>query len=376
MMKRTNIIRTTIIRALYAGMLCSLVPFSSCSDDGGLPPSGHPEDGQTFVLEYTLPDTQAEANAVTYAASYVPSANEFENRVDKLHLLFFVQDDHGNGTFAGMLEGTLEGGSIEKTGSVTVSLSGGISNSTDYNVLVLANAHKYFSNDSELTTFCQSRTENTVRLLLQAQLPAVDSRHYQIPDNLLLMSGTAVKQAGKDMKVDLLRAAVRIDVKIADGKTDEYELLGATIRNASPRIPLFSSPSDLEFVPLGLNRVVSATDGTLIKGGMYLPETLRTGLDDLALRDKQSACVLVSCKKKSYSGNRTWYRVDLCLGDDGVQYLRRNNAYMVIISNIKGLGVTSPDDAYADDGNLLNSVTIPVEWETPSGVRPPEVDIN
>lgn len=356
--------RMTIIRVLSAGMFCCLAALSSsCSEDGGFTPSGNRDTGQTFVLEYILPNTGQKTRSTTYDA-YVPSANDNENRVDELHLLFFDQNDHGNGNFINMIKSSLSGGSIGKIGSVQVDITGmGVSNDKDYNVLVLANAHKYFTDESELTKFCIGKTENMVRLLLQAQMPTIPPSQYEIPGDLFLMSGSAVKSAGKDMQVDLLRAAVRVDVKVADDKTNEYELLEAIIRNACPRIPLFGLPADLTFTPLQLNKNVSA-DGEkkTIRGGLYLPETLRTGLDNLTLRKKQCACVLVRCKKKTETDDtRCWYRVDLALGDDGVQYLRRNNAYIVVVKNIKGPGYPTPDDAYESTEKLLEVASVVLE---------------
>ena len=351
--------RMTVIRVLSAGMFCCLAALSSCSEDTGVPSPGNRDTEQTFVLEYTLPNTGQQTRSTTYDA-YVPSANEKENRIDKLQLLFFTQSDHGNGNFIQMLEGQLAGGSIEETGSVEIDMTGSkISNSYDYNVLVLANAHKYFTGDSELTDFCTGKTENMVKLLLQAQMPTVTDSQYEIPDDLLLMSGSTVKLAGKNMQVDLLRAVARIDVKIADDKVGEYELLEATLRNACPRIPLFGLPADLPFTPLQLNKNVSAVDSKIIRGGLYLPETLRTGLKDLTLRKTQCACVLLKCKKKDETDDtHSWYRVDLALGDDGIQYLRRNNAYIVVIRNIKGPGDSSPDDAYESTERISLSVSI------------------
>lgn len=377
--------RMTIMRNRFCGILWCCALLASCSGDGdNLPASAGEETGQTFLLKYTLPDTREAADPTHTAPraassshlSPIPSVSENENRVEKLKLLFFEQDDFGNGRFVGMLDAALKGASIEKSDSVQVTMGGGtgIPDDREYNVLIIANAHKYLT-DAELTTFCQNKTENRVKLL-QAQLKEISPRVYEIPGNLLMMSGTAVKQPGKDITVDLVRAVVRIDVKIADDKTGEYDLLGATLRNASSRIPLFCAPSDITFVPLGLKQVVASTDKVVIRGGLYLPETFRTGLDNLGVKSKQSACVLVSCRKKTYTGTRTWYRVDICLEDDGTQYLRRNNAYMVVINNINSPGVETPDEAYMNDATLLKTITIPVDWETPAGINPPEVDVN
>lgn len=362
--------------------LCCCAGLLSCADDGCPRVSPPGESGKSFVLNYTIPDTEKQESltrAVFYSAP-VPAANADESKVTSLKVLFFERDDYGNGNYIGMADATLPGGSLEqKTGSAAIALasSSPVSDTQDYNVLVIANASDYIT-DSELETSCKDRTENRVRLQLQARMPelADNGGYFAIPGNGLLMSGAAVKQAGKDISVDLLRAAVRIDVKVADSKKDEIVLKEATLRNVSPRIPLFSAPTDVPFVPLAFRDRISATNDTVIRGGLYLTEVFRTGLDDLVRRNNQSACLLVNCHKKSYKGPRTWYRVEINLEDDGSQYLKRNNAYTVVISNIKSLGAETADEAYMSDATLLKSVTIPTDWKTPEGVTPPEIEIH
>lgn len=64
------------------------------------------------------------------------------------------------------------------------------------------------------------------------------------------MSGTTFKEAGKDMSVQLLRAAVRIDVRVAEDKRGTVLLKSAMLRNVSPVIPVFNDPQDMAFLPL------------------------------------------------------------------------------------------------------------------------------
>lgn len=369
--------RNIKVRNLFCGIICCCTGLLSCSDEGGRvsSPSGQ-ELQPSFVVKYTLPDSgDTDGRGELTRLLPVPSSNANENRVDELSLLFFEQDDYGNGEFVDALTATLKGGSIEKTDSIEVTMGNGtaISADRDYNVLVIANAHKYFA-ENELKTFCTGKTENRVKYL-QAKLPEVVSGYYEIPDDLLLMTGTTTKEAGKDMTVDLLRAFVRIDVKIADDKTDEYILEEATIRNACSHIPLFTMPTDNSFTPLGFSKTVLAHDN-MIRGGLYLPETFRSGLNDPAVKNSQSACVLVSCRQKDYTGSLTWYRVDIRLEADGTQYLRRNNAYTVVISAINSSGTDRPDDAYTDGDIKLVTVSIPTDWDVPDGVTPPEVDVH
>lgn len=376
--------RMTRIEHKLCCALCCCAGLFSCADNGHPRVSTPGEPGKSFVLNYTIPDTEKQESltrALFYSAP-VPAVNADESKVTSLKVLFFDRDDYGNGIYIGMADGTLPGGSLEqKTGSAAIALnpSSSVSDTQDYNVLVIANASGYIA-DSDLETFCKGKTENRVRLELQARMPELTDAgargYFAIPGDGLLMSGAAVKEAGKDISVDLLRAAVRIDVEVADSKKDEIVLTEATLRNVSPRIPLFSAPTDVAFVPLAFRDRISATNETVIRGGLYLTEVFRTGLNDLFLRNNQSACLLVNCHKKSYKGSRTWYRVEINLDDDGSQYLKRNNAYTVVISNIKSLGAETADEAYMSDATLLKSVTIPTDWKTPEGVTPPEVDIH
>ena len=64
------------------------------------------------------------------------------------------------------------------------------------------------------------------------------------------MSGIAFKEAGKDMSVQLLRAAVRIDVRVVEDKKGTVLLKSAVLRNVSPDIPMFNDPQDAAFTPL------------------------------------------------------------------------------------------------------------------------------
>lgn len=387
-MKQIKDIELKLCRMLLCRVLCGCALFGcaglcSCSDDGQ--PHSPAAGMDTFVLNYTIPDTEQQEGTTRAAASSspapVPAVDANESRVSSLKLLFFERDGFGNGKYVGMADGTLSGGSIErKNGSAAVTLgnSSAIDANRDYNVLVIANAEKYISDD-KLTASCAGKTENRVKLQLQAQMPvaAGTSDSYVIPTEGLPMSGCGRKESGKDMSVELLRAAVRIDVKVADGKRDELVLTAATLRNVSPAIPLFNLPADVHFVPLAFKDNVTAVPGdTVIRGGLYLTEVFRTGLDDPARRLRQSACLLVSCHKKTYTGSRTWYRVDINLEVDGSQYLKRNNAYTVVIGNVKSLGAATPEEAYMSDATLLKSVTIPTEWKTPEGVSAPEIEVN
>lgn len=369
----------------------------SCSENlsdavSGKEAGGEPE---TFTMNYILPDTETGNDRIypdtesgnramesghpfATRASVVLIANEQESKVSNVALLFFERDDYGNGLFVGRCDGTVESNHLAKSGKVAVTLADPVKADTGYNVLAIANADSYFSSSSYLADYCKDKTENRVRLLLTATMPHTPKYVCEFPDAGLPMSGTAVKEAGKDMTVSLLRAVARIDVKVADDKKDKIVLTEATLRNVSSRIPVFNDPKDADALMLASAKpYVQAVNDTVIRGGLYLPEVFRTGFaDDVASRSRQAACLLVNCHNKDYTGTRTWYRIDIDIDDEGVQYLRRNNAYTVEISRIRSLGAETPDEAYNGDATLIKAVTIPTEWKTPEGMdKPPVVDI-
>lgn len=131
---------------------------------------------------------------------------------------------------------------------MTIPGSGSIDNHTDYDVLVLANASVYFSG-MDWDAYCAGQTENAVRVRLRGEMPlhSPTDRTYKVTDDCLPMSGIAFKEAGKDMSVQLLRAAVRIDVRVAEDKKGTVLLKSAVLRNVSPDIPMFNDPQDAAF---------------------------------------------------------------------------------------------------------------------------------
>lgn len=357
---------------LLTMLLCALfmlVPaLAACSGDEATG-SDAPE---TFVLNYNIPDSAIDAvqDGPETRAGATPSQGS-ENKIENLLLLFFEQDDYGNGSFVGSLTGTQDGNSLEKTGSVEMTLGGNIEGDTDYNVLVIANAEKY-AVIADINTFCTSRTENLVKLQLRPQLPATDGV-FTVPGGLLPMSGTAVKKAGEDLKVTLLRAVVRMDIDVKEDMNDEIILEEAIPTNIDPVISLFSDPRDENIERL--TGVSVASKENAIIGGLYVTENYTTSTGDPIKALTQRTCLLVKCRAKDYAGDLCWYRVDVNIDAEEMQYLKRNNVYTVTINSIRSLGAKTPEEAYYADATLISSVTIQDVWKD-SGILPPGVDVN
>lgn len=393
-----------IVFALTALLALCLV---ACDKADSECPGGADGAPRTFLFSYEIPDAETadassvkrtSASSVTGASDTTPSSVTrtpgttssvgTENVIESVRLLFFERDAYGNGAFVGSLLGEQEGQSLEKVGELAVTLAAPISEDVDYNVLVIANADQYIT-PADLEAFCRNRTENLVKLELMPALngtPVAGTSHkeFTVPGGCLPMSASAVKEAGKGMKVTLLRAAVRIDVTTSIPESMEEVIIEqARIANIVPAVPLFCDPRTVEGPYLwGAIRKLDKTDATPeneIKGGLYAMETYNTASSRAELITRRT-CLLVQCHTKSYTGPRNWYRVDINVTDTEtkgrtMQFLKRNNVYVVQIEGIRGLGVESAEEAYYADATMIDSVTIPGQWND-SGVTPPEVEVN
>lgn len=323
----------------------------------------------TLTLTYTIPD----AEAATRAASYVEATGN-ESVVDGLHLLFFEPDAHGNGAYVATASATLKDADL-KQNVITVTLPAAVVKGNEYSVLVIANLAKFTTApDDYLATFA-SKTYGQAWEELQATLPLTDGK-YSFPDGHLPMSGTTVKRADKDeMSVDLLRAAVRVDVAVGDGLTTTATLNHVELRNVAQAVPLFRTQEEIS-TPRADSSRLTVTDNK-VTGGLYAVET-SLDVSDSKILLNDATCLLVDIMDpaihKDGDAAKTWYRVNLNVDADGMQYLKRNNAYRILITSISGPGESTPDEAYNNGALLISAVTVPVAWKE-SGITPPEVTI-
>lgn len=381
----------------YVLALLAFLPLlaTSCTNESPSTGTGFPPAAGRFSLSYTIPDSRtaetpsaraATATPDTRAADYVIAVGN-ESRVADLQLLFFTYDDHGNGTYLTSLKATPvqpTSGTSERT-DVTYTAASGIDEKTDYRVLIIANLGKYLSDDetTALLATCTGKTENRVKMDL---LPAITAAKASIggilnggDDLYLLMSGEAVKTAGKDIQVELHRASVRIDVEVAEDKVSIITLNKVMLMNVASDVPLFRDPRET-YTSNRISTKQSDVTDNRSTGQLHCTESY-LDLSDGDSRKKLfgSTCLLLSATStaidyKGATGN-TWYRLDLVTGTDGIQYLKRNNAYTVVIKDITAAGYPTPDEAYYSDAMLITGVTIPSGWNA-SGEVPPEVEVN
>lgn len=337
------------------------------------------EDTNVLTLTYTIPDATVgtRADADTPADATYVEATGTESTVDGLHLLFFNTDNHGNGTFVASAAATLKDANL-KQNTITVALPTEIKTEDEYSVLVVANLAKYITVAADLTAYLNSFKDKTYGRAweeLQAMLPVTDGL-YKFPDTRLPMSGTTVKHAGNNaMSVNLLRAAVRIDVKVGDGLTG-VTLSNVQLRNVASVVPFFRTQEEIS-LPRAASAQLAVTDNKVV-GGLYAVETSLDVSDPRVLL-YDATCLLLNIKSdaihKDADADKTWYRVNLNVNaDTHMQFLKRNNAYRVVVTGVFTPGSTTPDGAYNNKAMLISTVTIHTDWIS-SGVTPPHITI-
>ncbi|MCD8184189.1 MAG: hypothetical protein LUE99_15145 [Bacteroides sp.] len=236
-------------------IISSLCIFSCSNEETEV--VGNGEDAtSTLNVTYTIPDTEvatrgdgstrADVNASTGAdtradASYVVATAE-ENKIDNLYLLFFNPDEHGNGAYVGRATANVSSINL-KSNTVNVDLtSGNIKPENEYSVLVIANLKTLLdgtgsgttNTDKYLNSFTTKTYAQTWEELQVSPLPS----NYDLTGRLP-MSGTAVKPANSSaLNVDLLRATVRIDVKVPDFVTERHPERCPTAQRIQRRPPI------------------------------------------------------------------------------------------------------------------------------------------
>ena len=336
-------------------------------------------DAHVLTLTYTIPDavtgTRSGGAPNRPRASYVESTGN-ESTVDGLHLLFFNSDTHGNGSFVASASATLKDANL-KQNTVTVAMPAEVRPDREYGVLVVANLAKFLTDPGNLAAYLaafQTKTYGQAWEELQVSLPT-GTGIYAFPGGCLPMSGVTVKHAGSNaMSVNLLRAAVRIDVKVDEGLTD-VTLDNVQLRNVATVVPFFRTQEQVS-----VSRAASVNlgvTGNRVVGGLYAVET-SLDVSDNRVMLKDATCLLLDIRSASIhtgtDADRTWYRVNLNVNTDKMQFLKRNNAYRVVVTEVFTPGASTPEEAYHDKAMLIGSVTIPTDWKS-SGVTPPDVTI-
>ncbi|MCC8154700.1 MAG: hypothetical protein LIP01_11120, partial [Tannerellaceae bacterium] len=247
-----------------------------------------------------------------------------------------------------------------------------------YNILLLANARDYLtyyggddSGEWNEKFKAQGLTENDMKRLRFRLVPSyeeidfVEGQDFTPPfppqdvyenydtealiePETLMMSGSVIKEADQDiLNADLIRLVSRFDVKNTD---DNYTLKTVSIWNgfrmgtiAADALTDFSLPRIIRMY--GLN-VDDETPNEIV-GGLYAFENYVISPEQ---NDDQTTCLILGMENNA--GKVYYYRVNVAL-PGRAQQLKRNNAYKLTVTRVKGVGEGSEKDAYNFSKKLI-----------------------
>lgn len=367
-MKRRNMKYSCVYVLMWLVGAFSVAGLSSCAQEDRLPvdtPSG-----ERITVSYTIPD-----KIPADRAGYVPAVGA-ESTVNSLYFLFFQYDAHGNGNYITALKGAMESSSL-RINRIQLTLSGAIDNATDYQVLAVANLESFTSNPTDfLQKACAGKTYGRVHRNLALQLTQDANGIYRFDNGILPMSGSTLKRAGENITLNLYRAVVRVDVKVKEGTGKDITLQEAYLANVMPQIPLYETWDAGDTYIRSQSAAASSNE---IKGKLYAGECLRYFMGDKDDTRRRAFCLIlkVNCKQVHNTPETQklqWYRTNLNFSDN-TQYLQRNNAYTVYITDVLSPGQENGDDAYNGASQLAITTVTVADWEN-SGVTPPNVDID
>ena len=369
-LKNKNMKRHYHCMFMLMWLVCTfpIAGFTSCSREDIPPVSA--SSGEKIAVSYTIPEKTPGTRS-----EYVPAVGA-ESTVNSLHFLFFKYDVHGNGTYITALQGEMESSSL-RTNRIVLTLSNGIDNQTDYQVLAVANLESFTANPVDfLQETCESKTYGEVHRSLALQLAKDADGAYGFADGILPMSGSTVKRAGDDITLDLYRAVARVDVKVASDKTSEITLYEGRLANVMPQVPLYKI---WDAGGAYVRSQPALADAGEIKGKLYTGECLRYFTGDKDDTRRRALCLLLKVKSAAIHNTAEtedllWYRTNLNFTDNA-QYLQRNNAYTVYITDVSATGQKNEEDALNGALQLTISTVTVAEWED-SGVTPPNVDVD
>lgn len=325
----------------YILYVFALAGLAACSDDSAqvVPAEG---DG-TLTISYTIPGSKVQSRAGEVTST------EAESKVARMDLIYFASDVHSNGDFVAHQAVTGAAYDLRKN-TFTVTPPAEVQEASAYQVLIIANLDKYM-NSNAIADYCKKpRSYNQAWNELCAASLANSSGKYTYPSELL-MSGTAVKPAGKnELSFELLRAAVRIDVKTPTGKN--LTLQSAELHNLPSTVPFFRTG---EVGSEGTLHVAGTPSGNTVQ--LYTFENILDVTDPLA-RINRATCLLLQVEKASSGyGTNKWYRVDLNIVND-MQQLKRNHVYTVTLADVTAAGAATKEEAYNSASFLPGTITI------------------
>ncbi len=349
-------------RLLYI-LFLSVVSFSSCIDDIAEGNGYNQLRGSIHV------DMEVKGLTSTSALRATIPAEEGEDKISSLYLLFFEPDTIQNGRFIDYVK--MDG----ITGmSVDIDLSETrLTADAPYNILAVANIFdNYYISDNNSTVTLDSwlsgwigKNQREVLMGAIALVEKATNDEKSITSDRLLMSASISKPENNN-KINLLltRNVARLDVHNA--QKENYDLVSASIWNAYPTTPIWDGVlTNYSKEATRLRQfygVDNAANSTGIEGEDQAGETLGDIVGSLYVfpnqvtkpeqNDKVTTCLIVGLKNRS-DGTTSYYRANIFNSEDSLQMLVRNNVYRLTIIGVSNPGYDTQEEAYNGRGNGL-----------------------
>ncbi|WP_291527791.1 hypothetical protein [Bacteroides sp. UBA939] len=345
---------------ILTGILVML--FGSCIEDIG--------EGEDIFRGSLHVDLDVKGLTATTATRAVIPAEEGEDEIGSLYLLFFDSDATQNGRFIDYVKVN------DVTGmSVDFSLAGTeLTANAPYNILAVANIfdNVYVSDNSNTVQIDSwlrrwtGKRQRQVMLEATALVEGTTDEINAISPNRLLMSASISKLEGEsNISLVLTRNVARLDVY--NTQKDSYDLVSASIWNAYPTASIWDgvvADYSKEIARLGRfygvdNRANSISDNGEamlddIVGGLYVFPNQVTNPEQ---NDKLTTCLIVGLMDH-IDGTTSYYRVNIH-PDDSPQMLVRNTVYRLTITGVISKGYDTEEMAYNGRGdNLLYQVNL------------------
>ncbi len=331
----------------------------ACQRDEQEDPNTGKGSGNRFLLNYTIASSVSENARAT-----IPSETG-ESVMNSLYLLFFEHSTGGTGKYITYYEVPAEDIPSTLAGTIEVDINGidGLSNSSSYVVLLVANGDNYVP-DRDMEVWLESldanHTESDIINNSIASFPTDDPlveawEDYQIKikqDDLLMTAKTEKLAKQENVTVRFTRGVARFDVEIAAEIADDFVLETVSVWNAFPTTTLWESSfndyKSQERIKRFYGKRADETTHQL-KGGIYSFENY---VADPVQNDEVTTCLILGIKNND---KISYYRVNIH-PESKVQALKRNQAYKITVKRVRDEGDSTEEGAHGNNRFLLDLV--------------------
>lgn len=302
---------------------------------------------KTMRFTFTMPESLVNTRAV--------DAEDGENTVNDLVLLFFEPSTNGTGKYVGYYNAPDDQlpKNNEMEFSLNITFDNGLSKASAYSILAMANMEDNLLNDMDISfdSFIQNikgMNQNEVVQMAIMNVSGVDTDESDnskaVVQSNLPMSAQANKAENEaNVSMKLIRTVARFDII---NNASGYSIQSVSIWNAAMQGSVWEGNKTLTNIPHTKRYYGLKSDGNelnKILGGLYAFENVSVSPEQ---NDRTTTCLILGIKPNGTT-QVTYYRLNVSARERG-QYLKRNNVYQITISGVTTAGESTEEDAYAN----------------------------